>query len=364
MESDITQALALAVGFLSEAVVLTEVERDRETVVFINQAFERLTGYSLEPLRETGLKLLQGPETDSAAVEWLVAPPYLGEHGFRDILLYGKSKIPFWDRVTINRFEVLDKVFRLQAHADVTREKAFEEQLVAVQRHEARSYLISALAHDFNNLLTAIQVYSGLLAAKVKGQAQLERYIHEIQASAERAGQLVGQFQSLGRQDSAELELVDLQDVVTQSVELLKRLLGDDIQLSMDADSDLGKVKAHPARIQQILLNLAVTAREVMPNGGEMPVRLRNEGAGNSAGAQPLRAGNFVLLLVRSTGIGIDTESFANVVESSVNVRTQSSAAELRLFVVRAIVEQYGGSMNVETEAGRSVSFKMMLPTV
>lgn len=362
MEQEITQVLALGLRFLPEAALLTALDAGQDKVIFINPAFERLSGYSLEELRGPGLNLLQGPETDRSMLYRLLQPSDLGILGSIDVILYGKGERPFWDRIRTTRFESLNTTFRVQIHEDVTHQKGIEKQLVLVQRHEVRGRLVSELAHDFNNLLAAIQVYSGLLAARVKNDVQLERYANEIHSSAEGASQFVTRLQSLERPHPAEPEWTDVHKVVKESGELLQRALGDEIRLNIKADPKLNKVRAHPAGIQQILLNLAFAARGAMPHGGEMLVRLVNERTRNGADEQFSQSRNFVLLLVHNSGRGIDAESLAKGLKSSFGLKATDNSAKMRLFVTRTIVEQYRGSIHLESETGKWATFKILLP--
>ena len=360
MEKENVEVLALGLKLLSEAVLLTEDEAGAAKVVFANQAFERLSGYSLEELQRGGLLLLQGPETDPEALrQWFL---HAGEQTSLDLLLYRKDRTPFWDRVTLSKADAGHRALGVQVHTDITRFKELEKHLVPVQKHEATRHLVNGLAHDFNNLLTVIQAYSSLLAGKLKTDAKLERYAREIHVSAERGGELVAQLMNLARHEPGEPELVNLHNLVSENTALMKRALGEDIRLNIQAGADLNPVKAHPGRIQQILLILAMTARGAMPQGGELLLQLTNEEMlgqirGRSSGLRKC-----VLLLVRNTGAGMHTETLASASESYFNSAIKNNSTELRLFAVRAQVEQYQGSMDVETETGKRATFRILLP--
>jgi two-component system, cell cycle sensor histidine kinase and response regulator CckA len=251
-------------------------------------------------------------------------------------------------------------VFRLQVHSDVTHHKEIEERFILAQKREATSHLMSGLAHDFNNLLTAILVYSGLMAPKVKGDAQLQRYVEEVHNSAQRASQLVAQLLTLGR-ETGEPEMVDLHELVEENSDLLKRVLGEDIRLKLEADPNLKEVRAHPGRIQQVLLNLAINARDAMPGGGELLIHLSNQSPDDAPPSSPR---TYVLLLVRDTGAGMDSETLANIFKPFFSTKGKDEGTGLGLFVVRTIVEQYDGRISVESEPGKGTSFKILLPAV
>jgi two-component system cell cycle sensor histidine kinase/response regulator CckA len=360
VEKENVEVLALGLKLLSEAVLLTEVEAGAAKIVFANQAFERLSGYSLEELQRGGLPLLRGPETDLDALrQWLL---HIGEQTSLDLLLYRKDRTPFWDRVTLRKADAGDRALGVQVHTDITRFKELEKHLMPVQKHEATRHLVNGLAHDFNNLLTIIQAYSSLLAGKLKADAKLERYAREIHVSAERGGELVAQLMNLARHEPGEPELVNLHNLVTENTALMKRALGEDIRLNIQAGADLNPVKAHPGRIQQILLILAMTARGAMPQGGELLLQLTNEEMleqvlGRSSGSRKC-----VLLLVRNTGAGMHTETLASASDSYFDSAIKNNSTELRLFAVRSQVEQYQGSMDIETETGKRATFRILLP--
>lgn len=349
MDLDITAVLALGLRFLPEAALLTETGPDWEEVIFVNQTFERLSGYSLQDLQQQGLLLLQGPGTDRSTLQQILDSSQGESVGPFEVLLYKKDSTPFWDRVKITTMETGNRSFRVQVHSDVTVQKETEKRFILAQKREVTSHLVSGVAHDFNNLLTAILVYAGLMAPKVREDAQLKRYVDEVHNSAERGSQLVDQLLNLGREETADPEPVDLSALVEENTDLLRRVLREDMQLSIQTGANVRKVRAHPGEIQRILLNLAINARDAMPHGGELLIQLANE------------EGNGVLLLVRDNGTGMDGETLAKIFEPFVT-KGKGKGTGLGLFVVRAIVEQYQGRISVESERDKGTTFKILLP--
>lgn len=364
MEREIGEVLVLALKFLPEAVLLVKIETGLESVVFANHAFERLSGYSLEELMDRGLTLLQGPETEIPALQRLLRPLSVSAMPQLDVLLYKKNGTPFWDRIKTSQVQTGNGSFQVQIHSDITRNREIEKRFVLAQKREATSHLVSGLAHDFNNLLTAILVYSGLMAAKTKNDPQLQRYANEVHNSAERGGQLVAQLLNLGRDETGGPEVLDLRDLVEQNSDLLKRVLGEEVRLDVQAALDLKKIKAHPGRIQQILLNLAINARHAMPAGGDFVVRLANEGAMVPVKEPASASGSYVLLLVRDTGTGMDRGTLMNIFKPFFSTKGRENGTGLGLFAVRTIVEQYEGSIDVESERGKGTTFKILLPAI
>jgi two-component system cell cycle sensor histidine kinase/response regulator CckA len=358
----IAQTLVSAIRFLSEAVLLTESESGLDQVVFLNHAFQRLTGYSFEDLRGAGLTLLRGAETDNATLQRLLHPYAAEEVAPLEIVFYRKDATPFWDRVSLHRFNIGNKLYCVQVHSDITQQKEIEQQFILWQRREASSYLVSGLAHDFNNLLTAILVYSGLMAPKLADDAQLHHYLDEIRRSAERGAQVVAELMNLGRQDAAEPEIVDLREAVDESSDLLKRVLGEDIHLSIQADPDLRRVRVHPGRTQQVLLNLATNARDAMPQGGDLRIRLSNHDVQDDSAFSDAPNRTYVLLQVSDTGTGMDSETRSKIFNPFFTTKAKDQGTGMGLFTVRRIVEQYGGRIAVESEPGQGATFKILLP--
>ena len=361
MEPEITEVLASAVRFLSEAVVLTETESGLEKVIFVNEAFQQLTGYSLDDLNGKDLSLLQGPETQN--LSQLVHSQAAEQALSLAILLYRKDGSPFWDRISMRKVPVGNKLYTVQVHSDVTRQRELRKRYILAQRREAAGHLVSGLAHDFNNLLTAILVYSGLMVSKVKEDPKLQRYLNEVRNSAERGAQLVAELMNLGREDAAEPDMVDLQELVEENTDLLKRVLGEDIRLSIVAASGLNQARVHPGRIQQILLNLANNSRDAMPKGGELTIQLSNHTVPPTATPPRPAPGDYVLLLVKDTGIGMDSETSANIFKPFFSTKRKGEGTGLGLFTVQTIVEQYGGWICVESEKRKGATFKILLPS-
>ncbi|HKD13108.1 MAG TPA: ATP-binding protein [Candidatus Angelobacter sp.] len=361
MEQEITQVLASAVQFLSEAVVLTETQSGLEKVIFLNEAFGQLTGYSTAELEGKDLSILRGPETEN--LSQLMNPQGAEQASPLVMVLYRKDGSPFWDRITRKKVSVGEKVYTVHVHSDVTRQRELRKRFILAQRREAAGHLVSGLAHDFNNLLTAILVYSGLLVPKVKEDSKLQRYLNEIRSSAERGAQLVAELMNLGREDTAEPEMVDLRELVEANTDLLKRVLGEDIRLSVVAAPDLHKTRVHRGRIQQILLNLANNSRDAMLSGGELVIQLSNHVVPSTATPPRPAPGNYVLLLVKDTGIGMDRETSANIFKPFFSTKRKGEGTGLGLFTVQTIVEQYGGYICVESEKGKGAAFKVLLPS-
>lgn len=363
MDAEINQVLASAVQFLPEAVLLTEIDlvSESEKVIFVNQAFEALSGYSLTEFSGKGLSLLQGPSTDAVRLKSLLQLSH-EDREQADILLYRKDGNPFWDRIRVRRVRIANKLCHIQLHSDVTEQRETEARFILSQKREATSHLVSGLAHDFNNLLTAIMVYCGLFGSRLRGDSQLQRYLDEIRSSAEHGAQLVAQLLNLGREDAAEPEMVDLRELAEQSCDLLKRILGEDIRLMLQGDPDLRKVRVHPGRIQRVLLNLAINSRDAMPRGGDLVIRFLNQELRSCPIFPDARPGSYVLMMISDTGSGMDEETRANLFKPFFSTKEKGRGTGLGLFTARTIVEQYDGRILASSNPGQGTTFKILLP--
>ena len=363
MGQGILELMASSLRFLPEAVLLTETRSGLHEVKFANEAFQRLTGHSSKEIEGQDMKFLQGPETDAKVFQRLFTPmDNLGVSPV-EVLLYRKDGTSFWDRVTTRALPDAPD-WCVYVHSDITWQKEIESRLMLSQKREIASHLVSGITHDFNNLLTAIMVYSGLMAAKVHSDPQLQRYLDEIQLAAQRGSQLVTQFLDLARKESAQPVSIRPAEVIREMQDLLVRLLGEEIFLSFDLKAPLARIQAPLGRLQQVLLNLCVNARDAMPGGGHLTIRLEcmsleSRRGGLFPGALP---GHYVHLSVTDTGAGMDAETCANLFKPFFTTKAKGKGTGLGLFTVHTIVKQMGGHIRVESELGKGTTFGLLLP--
>ena len=359
VKAELNEIVTKAVEVLPEAVLLTEIENGQEKVIFVNDSFERLTGYSMEELEGQAPTILDGP--DPASLRQALSSCD-GDEFPRETVLCRKNGTSFIDRIRKSRYRMGNKMYSLQVHTDVTQQREIENRFLLAQKREAGSHLVSGLAHDFNNLLTAILVYSGLMEPKVKDDAQGERYLGEIRGAAERGAQVVAELMNLGREDSAEPKLIDLGELVGQSNDLLKRILREDIRLRVEVQPELHRVRVPAGRIQQVLLNLGINAKDAMPQGGDFLLRLANQESPKDEDESA--AGNWVSIEVKDNGTGMDSDTCANLFKPFFSTKGKGKGNGLGLFTSRTIIEHYGGRISVESEIGKGTVFKILLPAV
>ena len=248
---------------------------------------------------------------------------------------------------------------------DVTERRALEQQLRQAQKMEAIGRLAGGIAHDFNNLLMVISGYSEFLLDRLGPDQALRGPAKEISSAAERATSLTRQLLAFSRKQMLTPKVIDLNAVVTENLKMLTRLIGEDIDLVMIPGAELGPVKADPGQIEQVILNLAVNARDAMPQGGRLTIETANVTLDESYARlhAPVQPGDYTMLVITDTGIGMDTETQSRIFEPFFTTKGTKGTG-LGLSTVYGIVKQSGGYIWVYSEPGRGTSFKVYMPHV
>ena len=248
---------------------------------------------------------------------------------------------------------------------DITKMKQLEEQFRQAQKMEAVGQLAGGVAHDFNNLLTVISGYSELLISVVPADDPSWEFLMEINKAGERAASLTRQLLAFSRKQVLEPKVLDLNAIVLDSERLLKRLVGEDVDL-VTVRSPLGRVKADPGHLEQVLMNLVINARDAMPQGGKLTIETANTVLDSTycrshAGVEP---GPYIMLAVSDTGCGMDERTKARIFEPFFTTKEPGKGTGLGLAMIHGFIKQSGGHVCVYSELGLGTSFKLYLPEV
>ena len=255
-------------------------------------------------------------------------------------------------------------VFEIFAE-DVTERRALEQQLRQSQKMEAVGRLAGGIAHDFNNLLMVISGYSEFLLERLGGEPHLRGPAQEIASAAERASSLTRQLLAFSRKQMLAPRIINLNDIATENLKMLTRMIGEDIDLVMTPGKSLWSVRADAGQIEQVIMNLAVNARDAMPSGGKLTIETANITLDEEYARvhAPLHAGDYVMVSINDTGAGMDSETQSHIFEPFFTTKGTKGTG-LGLSTVYGIVKQSGGYIWVYSELGRGTTFKIYLPRV
>jgi PAS domain S-box-containing protein len=357
-----------AIQAVSQGILITDPNQPDNPIVFASAGFERMTGYRSEEVIGKNCRFLQGQETDPEVVRELRTAIAEARSCSVEILNYRQDGESFWNQLVIT--PVLGPAGQLTnfvgVQTDITERKRLEDQYRQAQKMEAVGRLAGGVAHDFNNLLTIISGYSELLLAMSDLDSDARESVLRISEAGDRASALTRQLLGFSRQSLLQPQVVDLNALLTESGKMLRRLIGEDILYTMVLDPDLRRVKVDPGLLDQAMMNLAVNARDAMPQGGKLTVETSNvQFRDEDVALHPnCKAGHYVMLAMSDTGIGMSPEVTARIFEPFYTTKEVGKGTGLGLAMVFGIVQQSGGNIEVSSESGRGTTFKIYLPAV
>jgi PAS domain S-box-containing protein len=332
----------------------------------INPGFQEITGYKEEEIpfiKPLELVHLDDREKVGENAVKMLKGISLAPYEYRFITKGGQTK---WilEKVTPTIYE--GKPATLGYFMDITEHKLLETQFLQAQKMEAVGRLAGGVAHDFNNILMGIMGFGELMKLELRKDDPLYHYTEEIVKVAERGSSLTRQLLSFSRKQVLQPQVFNLNIVITDLEKMLRRLIGEDIELVLVLDPALGVVKADPGQIEQVIMNLAVNAKDAMPKGGKLTIKTANVYLDDSYSQKQVDvlSGPYVILEMGDDGIGMDKKTQPHIFEPFFTTKGSGEGSGLGLSTVYGIVKQSSGHIEVRSRLGQGTTFKIFLPQV
>jgi len=338
------------------------------SILYGSPATTRLLGYDLSEFVGRNAMELIHPD-DRAAVlvslqEAMVAPRARVQVAAR--VRHKNGGWRYLEGVFTNLLDDPSVAAIVNNYRDVTDRRILEEQVMLSKKMEAIGRLAGGVAHDFNNILTAIGGYTDLLLADLPPDDHRRHDVEEIYQAAQRAAGLTQQLLAFSRRQVLQPKVIDLNALVPEIEKMLRRLIGEDILFATVLHPHLGNVRADPGQIEQVIVNLAVNARDAMPDGGRLTIETRNVelDAEYAVDHPTVKPGRYVMLAVTDSGIGMDEETKSRIFEPFFTTKVRGKGTGLGLATVYGIVQQTGGHIWPYSEPGRGTTMRVYLPRV
>ncbi|SFJ60687.1 PAS domain S-box protein [Planctomicrobium piriforme] len=356
-----------AIGATTQGIVITDPSIDGNPIIYVSPGFTRLTGYRADEAVGRNCRFLQGADTDPKSVTRLRKAVRTGEACNVEMVNYKKDGKSFWNELTITPLRDADGLLTnfVGVQTDVTERRRMADQLREAQKMEAIGQLAGGVAHDFNNYLTVINGYSDLLLQRLPPDDPQREMLVQIRRAGEHSAHLTNQLLALGRKQMVAPRIVDVNRIVREGVRMLRGVLGEDIELKVHLASDLWPVWVDPGLLQQVLMNLAVNARDAMLVGGLLTIETSNLQLDEAfvRDHPESQLGKHVLLSVTDTGMGMSAETLLRVFEPFFTTKPPGKGTGLGLSVVHGIVRQAHGHVEIKSSVGHGATVRIYLPS-
>ncbi|RMG01864.1 MAG: response regulator, partial [Nitrospirae bacterium] len=334
-------------------------------ITYVNPSFEQVTGYGRDEVIGKNPRILKSGLHDEEFYRkmWETissGKPWKGEfvNKKKDGGLYTASAIifPLIEKGKITNY--------ISIQRDISEEKKLYEQLLRAQKMEAIGTLAGGIAHDFNNILSAVLGYAEILRDEIPEDEKLIKSVDIIEQSAKRGASLAQKILNVTRKEKLQLKMSDINLVVEETLELLKRSIPKDIEIKAKLRRDIPEIRMDPGQIQQVIMNLIINARDAMPEGGTITVTTDMVGAENGAANGVKGESGFVKVSVSDTGAGISKDMQSKIFDPFFTTKEQGRGTGLGLYIVHSIITNHGGYINLYSEPGRGTRFNIYLPVL
>jgi len=345
--------------------VVTDPHRPDNPIIFCNEAFSFLTGYSQDEILGYNCRFLQGPETDRTVVDEIRAAIAKREEIAVEVLNYRKNGSTFWNALFVSPVFGDDGELRyfFASQLDISRRREAEEALHEAQRMEAVGKLTGGIAHDFNNLLQVIQGYADILDARIDASDRAaRRAVDAIATSASRAATLTQQLLAFARKQELRDRLLNLNQLIGDFRPILDRSIGDGVVLKRKLANDLWNCRIDPVQAEMALLNVIANARDALGGAGTVTLTTRNAVLPEDDGVAKLEPGEYVVLSIRDGGPGIDPATADKVFEPFFTTKEMGKGAGLGLAMVYGFVRQSGGLATIQNAPGGGAEVSLYFP--
>ena len=331
---------------------------------YVNRKWEEYTGIAFQPNESVAPRLVH-PEDYDRSQQTRASSLQTGRSYDDELRLRRHDGVYRWfhSRVT----PLLDEQGRILkwigVSTDIEEQKQTEDRLRSSQKLEALGRLAGGVAHDFNNLLTVISGFNAMAMEELNDHPELLAHLQEVKGAAERAADLTRQLLAFSRRQVSQPKLLNLNNLVENIRNLLVRVIGEDIELISRLSAETVTIKADPIQVDQVIMNLAVNARDAMPGGGRLTLETANAlVADEEARTLNIAGGHYVVLTVSDTGTGMDESTRSRLFEPFFTTKEQGKGTGLGLSIVYGVVSQSGGAIQVESEPGAGTTFRVYFP--
>jgi PAS domain S-box-containing protein len=339
-------------------------------ILFANEAFCAMTGYTAAELVGHSTRLFHGPKSDAARLRRWLGTAGRGQVDHGEGFLYRKTGSMFYVAWSYSLLDdAAGRPRRVVAvYRDMTEMRRLQDTLIHSQRLDAVGQLAGGVAHDFNNLLSVINGYCEILSGRLTADGAARRDLEEIHKAGQKAAGLTRQLLAFSRRQEMDPKVINLNQIIRELSELLRRLVGPASTLQLDLAVDLGNIRVDPALMQQVILNLVINARDALPAaGGAVTVRTANNTVPphrRSHSASEIQPGRYAVLAVQDTGEGMDSETQRRMFEPFFTTKEPGKGTGLGLSTVYGIVKQSGGYVTVQSDPRAGSNFAIYLPEV